>query len=432
MSSAASASVLPSRSSASCTGAAGAVNHRPGSPATWMPMSVPLRVIRTTTLEPADARAASDAHFAAAIVRFRKKWWLPAMNRAARSPPSAANPAQQVAHQQVAGGLAAHVQLVAHLQALRGQREHVDRALALEQPGERRTELVAEEPQPLDRLVVADAEPQRPPGPLVQRRVRPRAGRLVARPPTPASTASRLRSSARRGRARCRVKRDLPRRQQPRRLFPVARPALEQARGDHRPALGSQTRPNSIAVPECSSVRPCSTASTSPAGATATAAGLVALDPLDGLVVGRARRARRDGPTGARARARYPGRRRPAGATPPRPARCPGTRSASANRSSPTLTAATRVSTSVRNARAICYPSRPPMTSVQSSPRRSATRPRCKPSASSRSSARLAAAIDGDDAARDPVRRRVPDRVRRGDRRRRSCRPTRTPRARRR
>ena len=73
MSRAASSSVKPSRSSASCTGAAGAVNQRPGSPATCTPISTPLRAIRCTIVEPSPpSAAASDAHFAAAIVRLRK------------------------------------------------------------------------------------------------------------------------------------------------------------------------------------------------------------------------------------------------------------------------------------------------------------------------------------------------------------------------
>ena len=90
MSSAASSGPKPSRSSASWTGAAGAVNQRPGSPATCSPMSVPLRDMSVTSDDPAVPAAASDAHFAAAMTRFRKKWWLPASTAATSSPPSAA------------------------------------------------------------------------------------------------------------------------------------------------------------------------------------------------------------------------------------------------------------------------------------------------------------------------------------------------------
>ena len=64
-----------------------------------------------------------------------------------------------------AGGLAAHVQLVAHLQALGAEGEHVDGTLAFEDPRQPRAEVVAEEPQPLDRLLVADANQSAWPGP---------------------------------------------------------------------------------------------------------------------------------------------------------------------------------------------------------------------------------------------------------------------------
>ena len=110
--------------------------------------------------------------------------------------------------------------------------------------------------RPLDRLVVADAEPQRPPRPLVQRRERARAGRLVLAPPRPASTASRRRSSARRGRARCRARR----RTSPRRAARAA-PSRSAAQPSNRQAAssarrcGSHTRSQSIGGPECSSVR---------------------------------------------------------------------------------------------------------------------------------------------------------------------------------
>ena len=53
-------------------------------------MSVPLRDMSVTSVEPAVPAAASDAHFAAAMTRFRKKRWLPASAAATSSPPSAA------------------------------------------------------------------------------------------------------------------------------------------------------------------------------------------------------------------------------------------------------------------------------------------------------------------------------------------------------
>ena len=97
------------------------------------------------------------------------------MKRAASSPPTTARAGAQLADQQVAGRLAAHVQLVAHVQALRGQPEDVDRPAVLEHARQPRPEVVAEEAQPLDRLVVADPEPQRPARALVERRERARA-----------------------------------------------------------------------------------------------------------------------------------------------------------------------------------------------------------------------------------------------------------------
>ena len=86
---------------------------------------------------------------------------------------------QQVADEQVAGRLAAHVQLVALVQALRRELEDLDRALAVDQPAHERAEVVAEEAQALDRLVGVGAEPQRLAGALVERREGARARRLV-------------------------------------------------------------------------------------------------------------------------------------------------------------------------------------------------------------------------------------------------------------
>ena len=122
----------------------------------------------------------------------------------------------------------------------------------LEHPRQPRAELVAEEAQPLDRLVVADAEPQRPPGPLVEGRERAAARR--PRRPRPASTASRRRSSARRGRARCpapaRCRRARAAPPPPRGRPPSPRRATA-ARSARR--CGSQTRSQVIGGPECSS-----------------------------------------------------------------------------------------------------------------------------------------------------------------------------------
>ena len=117
---------------------------------------------------------------------------------------------------------------------------------------EPRPEFVAEEPQPLDRLVVADAEPQRPARSLVERGERARSSR--PRRPTPASTVSRRRSSAPRGRARCRA----PARSRRARAAAApprgsaAQPSNSTAATSAR-RCGSQTRSHVIGGPECSS-----------------------------------------------------------------------------------------------------------------------------------------------------------------------------------
>ena len=205
------------------------------------------------------------------------------MNRAAASPPSAANAGAQVAHQQVAGRLAAHVQLVAHVQPLGGEPEDVDRPAVVEQPRQRRPELVAEEAQPLDRLVVADAEPQRAARALVERRERAHVRR--PRRPRPASTASRRRSSGRRGRARCRARaRSRRAASSARGLVAVGRPALEHRRREQRaPLRVADALPRRSAARSAAAARRAARARPSPAGATVTARGARASMPLDGL-----------------------------------------------------------------------------------------------------------------------------------------------------
>ena len=222
--------------------------------------------------------------------------------------------------------------------------EHVDRAAVLEQAREPRAELVAEEAQPLDRLVVADPEPQRPPRALVERRVRapsPRPGSSTTQTgidgeqtpvigPTwscslPGSSAISPRSSSR---SACRA---------------VGRPSPRTApRRRARGAAGRSIRAHSIGGPACSSVR--------------------SREARDHLARGRDRqRARARSPRSARPRPRSPPRpgrrdapraasaapaprrRRPrAGASrPPRPRR-PGRAARRRTSDSPTLTALTR------------------------------------------------------------------------------------------
>ena len=62
---------------------AGPVNQRAPVPLRRIPNSVPLRAMAVTIVEPSTPAAASAADLAAGIERFRKKWSLPAMKRAA-------------------------------------------------------------------------------------------------------------------------------------------------------------------------------------------------------------------------------------------------------------------------------------------------------------------------------------------------------------
>ena len=78
MSRPASSSFQPGRSSPWTRGA-GAVNHSPSSPLTWMPNSVPLRAMAVTTVLASTPRAGSMADLAAAMESPRnRKGWLPA------------------------------------------------------------------------------------------------------------------------------------------------------------------------------------------------------------------------------------------------------------------------------------------------------------------------------------------------------------------
>ncbi len=155
------------------------MNQRPGIDESCTPTSVPLREMSDTTLAPGHAgarqqRALRGGHREAEeevpVRREEARRLLAAERREA---------GQQVADEQVAGRLAAHVQLVALVQALRRELEDLDRADMVEQAAHERAEIVAEEAQALDRLVGVGAEPQRLAGALVERRERARAGPLV-------------------------------------------------------------------------------------------------------------------------------------------------------------------------------------------------------------------------------------------------------------
>ena len=141
-----------------------------------MPKSVPLRAIATTMREPGMSRAASAAALPAGIDRLRKKWSLPEMN----ANTSAARADRLGGLEQVRGDLAqqqrgrrtvAVVALVAHLQRLRDEHRHVDRAVPAQRPGQRGREHPLHPAQPVDDLGRVGAEAQHLAEPLVQRAV---------------------------------------------------------------------------------------------------------------------------------------------------------------------------------------------------------------------------------------------------------------------
>jgi hypothetical protein len=80
---------------------------------------------------------------------------------------------QPCAGEQVGGGLRAHVQVVAHGDALRGDGENVELAGRAEDLVHRGPGDLGQEPQPLDGGIGVPAEPRHLAGPLVDRRVRP-------------------------------------------------------------------------------------------------------------------------------------------------------------------------------------------------------------------------------------------------------------------
>ena len=116
----------------------------------------------TRRSSPRPARPRSAAHLAAAIVRLRKKWWLRDMKRAAGSSPSAASAGARSRSSRLPVAWLRMCSSSPMLRPCAARPNTSTGPRALEQPRQRRPEPVAEEAQPLDRLVVADAEPQRP------------------------------------------------------------------------------------------------------------------------------------------------------------------------------------------------------------------------------------------------------------------------------
>ena len=247
---------------------------------------------------------------------------------------------RQEAQQQRAGGLAAHVQLVAHVQPLRGERQDVDRALALEHPRQIGADAVAQEPQARDRFVVAHPHPQRVPGPLVQGRAGARARGLVLHHPHRHRGRAHAGHRRPRGRGHCRSPaRSRRPRSAPRRASRSgAQPSNTHAASSAR-RCGSQTRSHAIGGPEWSSVR-----SPRPridlAGRRHRARQRPrALDARHRARVGLLHRVAVAAPERRQGRDGAARRRRPAGASrrpsPPRPVRAARPRTAAARRSAP-------------------------------------------------------------------------------------------------
>ena len=114
--------------------AASEMNQRPGMPASWMPTSVPLREISETTLDPATSARGQRRALGRGHRQVQEEVVVAGQEARRGLAAERRERGREVADQQVARGLAAHVQLVAHVQALGGQTEHVDRTAVLEQP----------------------------------------------------------------------------------------------------------------------------------------------------------------------------------------------------------------------------------------------------------------------------------------------------------
>ena len=293
---------------------------------------------RRPRVEPLHPAEAKEAHLAAAMVRGRKKWWLPATKRAGVLAAERRERRREVAEQQVARRLAAHVQLVAHVQALGGEVEHVDRALAGRGGAASRgpTGRRGRTPGARARRVAAPNQSVLP-GPSF--RVEKARDRSRPRPPRPASTASTRRSSARRGVLVAGSQRDLAARDAPRRAArSVAQPSNTPPPVSAR-RCGSQTRSHSIGGPECSSNLRASPGPPSPRARQSPPA---APSPRSPPPHARSRR------RSHRRAAPQSGSAAPRSGSPPAGGRqststtdAPCARSASANVESPTLTAAT-------------------------------------------------------------------------------------------
>ncbi len=294
---------------------------------------------------PARPRPASDAHFAAAIVRFRKKWWLPATNAGDVLAAQRREPGHQVADR--AGCRSPGCACAARRPCCRpwaASAEDVDRALALEQPRaaaaprssrkKRSRSIASSSPTPNHSVL---------PGPSlsVENARAPAASSSTTHTgidgeqtpvigPTWSCSLPGREVDTRRRRAVARAPSRSP-----------AQPSNRQAATSAR-RCGSQTRSQAIGGPECSSVRPSpAPARRRPRGRPSPRAAArprcarrrCALAGVDALAVAR--------PRGARAAATAAGSPPAGGRQSTSTTGAPWSRTASPNAASPTLTAST-------------------------------------------------------------------------------------------
>ena len=224
------------------------------------------------------------------------------MNAATSSPPSAANAGGEVADQ--AGcrspGCACAARRPSAGPARRAPRTSIG-PVRSSSAASTRPRAVAEEAQALDGLVVADAEPERPPRPLVERRERAHAARLVLDDPDRHRRRADAGHRARRGRARCRSRGASRRGEQRARRRRGRRPSPRTGR-PRRSArrCGSHTRSQAIGGPGVQRARRRrARRSRRPRGATVSARGRTPSIALDRRRVGPLDRARRAAPQSA-------------------------------------------------------------------------------------------------------------------------------------
>ena len=286
-------------------------------PASWIPIVVPLRAISDTTLDPSTAPTASQAHLHAAIVRLRKKWWLPATKRAAASPPSAAKAGSRsrirrlpVAWLRMCSSSPMFSPWPASASTSTGPRCSSSRASVGPRSSrkKRRRSTASSSPTPNHSVRPGPSfsveNARAPPPSTIHTGIEGEHTPVIG--PTwscslPGSSAISPAASIRSASARS-----------------SAQPSNTTAASSAR-RWGSQTSSYAIGGPECRSMPSRSPGTTAPAGSTPTAHGDTLLEPLDDARRWPPTRGRRRRPTAAPAPPAPRGRRRPAAASPPPP-----------------------------------------------------------------------------------------------------------------